>query len=94
MGLPESTIDKTATCANVHGPPPPRFEPANGKTKAIFEDFTFIGDSAFHKVAGELHYDVVGSDLYASADFNGDTKADFMIHFIGITSLTAQDFIL
>jgi VCBS repeat-containing protein len=66
---------------------------ANAKTNDIVEDFTFIGNAAFHKVAGELHYEVDGSGLHLSGDWNGDGKADFMINFTGITSLTAADFI-
>jgi VCBS repeat-containing protein len=66
---------------------------AHAKTKDIVEDFTFIGNAAFHKVAGELHYEVDGSGLHLSGDWNGDGKADFMINFTGITSLTADDFV-
>lgn len=67
---------------------------ANAKTADVVEHFTFIGDAAFSKVAGQLRYEVSGSDLILSGDFNGDAKADFMIQLHGITSLSADDFIL
>ncbi len=56
------------------------------KTKDVFDEFNFIGDSVFHKVAGELRYEVSGSDLYLIGDMSGDGKGDFMVHFTGITS--------
>ncbi|MBV1689383.1 M10 family metallopeptidase C-terminal domain-containing protein [Novosphingobium sp. G106] len=67
---------------------------ANAKTADVFEHFSFIGSAAFSKVAGQLHYEVSGSDVIVSGDFNGDAKADFMIQLHGISSLSAGDFIL
>jgi len=60
--------------------------------------FTFIGSTAFSKVAGELRYEVVGpNDIYLSGDTNGDGKADFVIGLSGpsnVASLVANDFVL
>ena len=60
--------------------------------------FTFIGSTAFSKVAGELRYEVVGpNDIYLSGDTNGDGKADFVIDLSGpsnVASLVANDFVL
>lgn len=56
--------------------------------------FTFIGTSAFHHVAGELHYVVDGKDALVAGDTNGDGKADFMIVLANVTTLTVSDFIL
>ena len=65
---------------------------ANGS--ATHEMFSFIGAGAFTKVAGQLHYEVVGADSYVSGDLDGNGKADFMIHLVGVTSLSVADFIL
>jgi Ca2+-binding RTX toxin-like protein len=64
------------------------------KNLAPDDAFTFIGASPFHKVAGELHYEVVGSDTFVSGDMSGDGKPDFFIHLTGVTSLSSGDFIL
>lgn len=56
--------------------------------------FTFIGTQAFHHIAGELHYTVVGSDSIVSGDTNGDGIADFSIVLSNVTTLHATDFIL
>jgi VCBS repeat-containing protein len=68
---------------------------ANSKNGAATnEAFSFIGTAAFSKVAGELRYEVDGTDSYVSADWNGDGKADFMLHLANVTTLTQADFIL
>lgn len=56
--------------------------------------FTFIGAGAFTKVAGQLHYEVSGSDSYLAGDTNGDGIADFRILMKGVNSFTASDFLL
>ena len=56
--------------------------------------FTFIDTAAFSKHAGELRYEVAGSDSYVSGDLNGDGKADFMIHLANVSSLAQADFLL
>jgi VCBS repeat-containing protein len=62
---------------------------ANTKTK-VDNKFVFIGSSAFHKIAGELH--LVNGVL--SGDINGDAKADFEIAITGAHNLVKADFIL
>jgi len=55
---------------------------------------TFIGDGAFHGVAGELHQQVVDGNTIVSGDVNGDARADFQIQLNGAFTLTPSDFIL
>ncbi|MGK9167728.1 hypothetical protein KXR53_15590 [Inquilinus limosus] len=57
--------------------------------------FTFIGDQAFHNVAGELRF-VVGEFTSGSVvgDTNGDGRADFEIFVRTHTVLEASDFVL
>ena len=56
------------------------------------QDFTFIGDDAFHHKAGELRFEHVKSETYVYGDLNGDGKADFAIHLDGSVALTAGSF--
>lgn len=65
---------------------------ANGA--ATNDSFAFIGTAQFGKVAGQLRYEVAGTDTYVSADINGDGKADFMLNLWGVSSLKAEDFVL
>ncbi|OWJ60859.1 hypothetical protein BWR60_31410 [Inquilinus limosus] len=57
--------------------------------------FTFIGDEAFHHVAGELRF-VTGDFASGSVvgDINGDGRADFEIFVRTHTILVAGDFVL
>ncbi len=66
---------------------------ANARTSAN-EAFKFIGTDAFHRVAGELRYEKVGGDSYILGDTNGDGVADVKIHVVGVSSLSAADFVL
>jgi len=66
---------------------------ANTKTSGD-DSFTFIGESNFHKVAGELRAQTVGGDTYVYGDVNGDGQADFGIYLKGVQSVSTQDFIL
>jgi serralysin len=50
--------------------------------------FTFIGDAAF-SAAGQIRF----ADGIVQGNVNGDAVADFEIGLIGVTSLTASDFI-
>lgn len=52
--------------------------------------FTFIGKSAFHGKAGELHF----ADSIVSGDVNGDGKADFKIIVAGLSTMSKGDFYL
>ncbi|MBM6592616.1 calcium-binding protein [Microvirga pudoricolor] len=56
--------------------------------------FTFIGDDAFHKQAGELRYQKSGSTTYVYGDVNGDGKADFAIAFKKAIAFDKGDFVL
>jgi Ca2+-binding RTX toxin-like protein len=66
---------------------------ANAKAKGN-QDFTFIGNEAFHHTAGELHTTHVSGNTIVAGDVNGDGKADFSILLRGIFTLTDSDFIL
>ncbi|MDB5524585.1 MAG: 5-Nucleotidase domain protein [Rhizobium sp.] len=61
-------------------------------TKNGDQDFTFIGDDAFHNKAGELRFVEEKSDTYIYGDTNGDGKADFAIHLDDAVSLKAGYF--
>jgi serralysin len=56
--------------------------------------FTFIGNQAFHKVAGELHYTIEGGNTWVEGDTNGNGKADFTVRLIGSIALTHSEFAL
>ncbi|WP_084451065.1 calcium-binding protein [Gemmobacter nectariphilus] len=58
----------------------------------IPSNLTFIGGSAFQKMAGEVRYD--RSMALVQADLDGDGAADFSIEIMGAPSLTASDFVL
>jgi Ca2+-binding RTX toxin-like protein len=65
---------------------------ANSSTSAVNDAFSYIGAGAFTKVAGQLRYDAVTHNL--TGDINGDGGADFEINLVGVTTLTAADFVL
>jgi len=52
--------------------------------------FTFIAGSAFSGTSGQLRF--AGGIL--SGDINGDKIADFEIQLVGVTALSATDFLL
>ena len=56
--------------------------------------FKFIDTQNFHKVAGELRYDIVGGDAYVYGDVNGDGVADFKLIVKGMSALSVSDFTL
>lgn len=58
------------------------------------QDFSWIGTKDFTGKAGQLHYERVDGETYVSGDWNGDKKADFMIHLDGDFRLTADSFVL
>lgn len=66
---------------------------ANTKVAAD-QNFTFIGTSGFHKVAGELRFEVVNGLTKVYGDTNGDGQADFTLHMPGAGTLQATDFLL
>jgi serralysin len=63
--------------------------------------FSFIGDRAFTKHAGELHFFAVvnfptgrADRVIVEGDVNGDAIADLQIEVIGVASLSVFDFVL
>lgn len=60
----------------------------------VDDKFKFIGTSAFSHTAGELRYQVSGSNAIVTGDTNGDGVADFMITLLNVRTLTAADFML
>jgi Ca2+-binding RTX toxin-like protein len=66
---------------------------ANSKVKGN-QDFSFIGNEAFHHQAGELRYRHSGTDTIVSGDVNGDGRADFAILLKGHFTLADTDFVL
>jgi serralysin len=56
--------------------------------------FTFLGTGAFTGVAGQLRYDVVGSQAHIFADTNGDGLADLQIIVSNTPLVAAGDFVL
>ncbi len=68
----------------------------DASTKAANNNaFSFIGNSAFHKIAGELRAagNANGSTI-VSGDLDGNGIVDFQIELKGLFTLTAADFIL
>lgn len=61
---------------------------------AADDAFTFIGPTAFTHQAGQLRYDISGSQVWLYADLNGDGVADFQIVLITPVTPTSTDFIL
>lgn len=56
--------------------------------------FKFVGDSEFHKKAGELRFTQTDTQTFIYADANGDGKADFSITLDAAINLVKGDFIL
>lgn len=62
---------------------------------AITDDaFTFIGDSAFTHVSGQLRAYQKGAYTYVQGDVNADGLADFTIKLKGALHLASGDFVL
>ncbi|MEQ1651635.1 MAG: M10 family metallopeptidase C-terminal domain-containing protein [Hyphomicrobium sp.] len=58
------------------------------------QTFAWIGASAFHKRAGEVHTVKMSGGLFIEGDINGDARADFQIQIKTLTALAATDFVL
>ena len=58
------------------------------------QDFRFIGDQAFHQVAGELRYGAEGDHIVVMGDVTGDGLSDFSIKVLGVNALQSGDFLL
>ncbi|WP_424139262.1 M10 family metallopeptidase C-terminal domain-containing protein [Roseomonas chloroacetimidivorans] len=56
--------------------------------------FSWIGDHAFSRQAGELHAITSGANTLIEGDVNGDGKADFQIEVNGHYAFAASDFAL
>ncbi|MFZ5720230.1 MAG: right-handed parallel beta-helix repeat-containing protein [Pseudomonadota bacterium] len=56
--------------------------------------FDFIGNGGFTKAAGQLRYEVSGSDAYVMGDVDGDGVADFQLLVKNVTSFSSSDFLL
>lgn len=68
---------------------------ANTVSGASDDAFTFIGKTAFGKVAGQLRFDLdVNGNTFIQGDTNGDGAADFLISLTGSKNLQATDFVL
>jgi Ca2+-binding RTX toxin-like protein len=58
------------------------------------EAFIWIGTGAFTHSQGQLRYTATSDGVIFSADWNGDGVADFSVTMLGVSSLSAADFIL
>ena len=56
--------------------------------------FTFIGSTAFSKVAGQLRFDVSNGVTSVKGDIDGDGLADFTLVLPGANAMQASDFLL
>ena len=61
---------------------------------ALTGDFTFIGTTAFSRVAGELRYGVNNGNTNVMIDVDGDGQNDMQILLRGVLLVTENDFIL
>lgn len=63
-------------------------------TLAGDQGFTYLGTGAFTGVAGQLRYQVMGSETIIMGDLNGDGASDFMIRVAGVHALAESSFFL
>lgn len=56
--------------------------------------FTFLGTGGFTSRQGQLRYEAVSDGVVVQDDTNGDGVADFNIKVLGVSSLSASDFVL
>ena len=56
--------------------------------------FSFIGTADFSNTSGELRFETDGTDGYVEGDVDGDGGVDVHILLLGVTSMTAGDFVL
>ncbi|HYI49007.1 MAG TPA: DVUA0089 family protein, partial [Allosphingosinicella sp.] len=56
------------------------------------DDFTFIGTTAFHNVAGEVRYEVTGGHAHVFADLDGNGTSDMEIIVSNVIILAGTDF--
>ncbi|MFY8094246.1 MAG: M10 family metallopeptidase C-terminal domain-containing protein [Niveispirillum sp.] len=55
---------------------------------------TWIDSAGFSNVAGELRWEVAGSDVRLLADLDGDGSADMTITLMAVSSITSADLVL
>jgi Ca2+-binding RTX toxin-like protein len=55
---------------------------------------TFIGESDFTGLEGEVRYEHIGTNTWISCDRDGNASADFQIKCAGTINFTANDFLL
>jgi len=58
------------------------------------QHFTFIGDAAYTKAAGQLHLEAANGGLTLAGDINGDGRTDFAIALTPGTQIGASDLVL
>lgn len=63
-------------------------------TLAGIQAFTWIDIDAFSNVAGQLRWEVAGSDVLLLADLDGDGDADLSVTLNGVASITGADLTL
>ncbi|WP_225009091.1 M10 family metallopeptidase [Novosphingobium percolationis] len=63
-------------------------------TTSVNDAFTWIGEAAFTKHAGELRYAVALGVGLVTGDIDGNGSADFAIRIDGGVALVAEDFVL
>lgn len=63
-------------------------------TLAGDQEFTYLGTGAFTGAAGQLRYQVMGSETIIMGDLNGDGASDFMIRVAGVHALAEGSFFL
>ena len=56
--------------------------------------FTFIGDDAFSKTAGEVRFEVKNGNLALMMDVDGNGKVDIMVYLDNTTTLVVGDLVL
>jgi Ca2+-binding RTX toxin-like protein len=61
---------------------------------AANDAFIFRGTGIFSSAKGEVRLEVIGSDTLIHVDIDGDGQTEMNIFVLGVTGLTASDFIL
>lgn len=94
VGGPQASMDVILDFSRAEGDKIHLVELDANLLTPVNDAFKFIGASAFHKIAGELRYEVVNGSAFVYGDMNGDGQADLKIQLVGVTNLQASDFAL